>query len=282
MEWIENKSILTPTSGFLGRGYTHSLNAYSGCAFAGTTCGLFCYAQHNHWITEGRPWGFYGAKKNTITCYRAEYDRIKRPRRGEPKPLKIYMSSSTDPYVPQEKQLGLTRSLLDEMVERPPDVLVVQTHTTLIERDLDVIQSVAQRCQVWVSITVETDRDELPAGFARPASLPSQRLETLKRFRGRGISTQATVSPLMPLANPEAFAVRLDQVCDRVILDHFLIGDGSKNGLRTKRTGFIDLLDAAGFGEWARLEKLWEIRNVMTAILGEARVLVSCEGFNAV
>ena len=62
-----------------------------------------------------------------------------------------------------------------------------------------------------------------------------------------------------------------------MILDHFLVGDGSKNGLRTKRTGFIELLDAAGFGEWARLEKLWEIRNVMTNVLGEARVLVRYE-----
>ena len=209
---------------------------------------MFCYAQHNNWITEGRPWGFYGAKKNVVPCYRAEYDRIKRPRRGEPKPLKIFMSSSTDPYIPQEKRLGLTRSLLEEMVDRPPDVLVLQTHTTLIERDFDVIESVAERSRVWVSITVETDRDESPPGFPRPASLPSRRLETLKRFRARGISTQATVSPLMPLANPEAFAVRLDEACDRVILDHFLLGDGSKNGLRTKRTGFIELLS----GRWLR------------------------------
>src|SRR4051812_3984197 len=155
MEWIENKSILTPTSGFLGSGYTHSINAYSGCAFAATTCGVFCYAQHNHWITGGRPWGLYGAKKNVVPCYRAEYDRIKRPRRGKPKPLKIYMSSSTDPYIPQEKGLRLTRSLLGEMVERPPDVLVIQTHATLIERDLDVIEAVARRCRVWVSLTVE-------------------------------------------------------------------------------------------------------------------------------
>ena len=171
------------------------------CVRGDDLAGAFCYAQHNNWITEGRPWGFYGAKKNAVPCYRAEYDRIKRPRRGEPKPLKVYMSSSTDPYIPQEMRLGLTRSLLEEMVERPPDVLVVQTHTTLIERDFDVIESVAERSRVWVSITVETDMDKLPPGVFLPLTdLPSRRLETLKRFRGRGIATQAAVSPLMPLA----------------------------------------------------------------------------------
>ena len=67
-----------------------------------------------------------------------------------------------------------------------------------------------------------------------------------------------------------------------MILDHYLIGDGSKNGLRTKRTGFAELLVAAGFAEWNRLEKLWEVRDVMVGVLGSDRVLVSCEGFNAV
>jgi hypothetical protein len=65
-----------------------------------------------------------------------------------------------------------------------------------------------------------------------------------------------------------------------VILDHYLIGDGSKNGLRTRRTRFADMLDAAGYGEWNRLEKLWEVRDVMAETLGEDRVLLSCEGFN--
>src|SRR5689334_14645593 len=64
--WIENKSILTPTSGFLASGYTHTINPYVGCAFARSTCGTFCYAQHNQWITQGRPWGLFGAKRHLI------------------------------------------------------------------------------------------------------------------------------------------------------------------------------------------------------------------------
>jgi DNA repair photolyase len=62
---------------------------------------------------------------------------------------------------------------------------------------------------------------------ARP---PARRLETLHRFRSHSILTQAMLSPLMSLADPEAFARRLDAACDRVIVDHYLMGDSSRKG----------------------------------------------------
>jgi hypothetical protein len=194
--------------------------------------------------------------------------------------LRVYMASSTDPYVPQEKKLGLTRSILEEMQIRPPDVLVIQTHSTLINRDLDLIQSLSKLCELWVSITCETDMDPVP-GFPPHASRPAKRLETLRRFRENGVPTQATISPLMPLANPETFASALDASCDRVTIDHYLLGDGT-HGARTKRTNFLHLLEQAGFGEWSRLEKMWEVRDLLSHVLGDSRVLVSVEGFNAV
>jgi hypothetical protein len=191
------------------------------------------------------------------------------------------MSSNTDPYLPQEKRLRLTWSILDEMRERPADVFVVQSHHTLVDRDIDLLADLSQRCELWISLTVETDMDPVP-GFPPHASPPARRLQTLRRFRARGILTQATVSPLLPVANPKAFAYQLDQVCDRVILDHYLIGDGSPNGWRTKKTPFANQLEHAGFGAWNELTKFWEIREMFTGVLGEGRVLIGCEGFNAV
>jgi DNA repair photolyase len=281
MQLLENASILTPTSGFLGTGYTHTINVYQGCAFAGSLCGTYCYAQHNRWITKGRSWGLYGAKRHVPDAYRRDYDRIKRPKRGASKPLRIYMSSSTDPYLPQEKTLRLTWSLLDEMRERPPDVLVVQSHHTMVERDIDLIAELAPKCELWVSLTVETDMDPVP-GFPPHTCAPARRLETLRTFRTRGIRTQATVSPLLPLANPAWFADQLNAACDRVILDHYLIGDGSPNGWRTRRTTLIERLEQGGFGAWTSLSKLWEIRDQLAGVLGQERVLVSSDGFNAV
>jgi DNA repair photolyase len=277
---IDNKSILTPTGGFLASGYTHSLNPYLGCGFAGAVCGIFCYAQHQQWITRGRSWGLYGAKANIREAYRRDYDKLKRPRRGEPRPLRIFLASSTDPYLPHEQRLGLTRAILEEMQRRPPDVLVLQTHTTLIRRDLDLIRTLAALCELWVSITVETDMERVP-GFPPHASSPAKRLETLKYFREAGVPTQAAISPLLPLAEPRTFVRCLDVACDRVILDHYLLGDGS-HGARTRRTDFLQRLERAGFTEWIGLEKFWEMRDLLASVLGVERVLVSAEGFNAV
>jgi DNA repair photolyase len=281
MTVIDSKTILTPTSGFLADGYTHTINAYSGCAFAKALCGTFCYAQHNRWITKGRPWGWFGAKQHAAELYCRDYDRLKRASRRSPQALRICMSSSTDPYLPPEYSLRLTRSLLEEMQGRPPDTLVIQTHAVLIRRDLALIQALSQHCELWVSITVETDMENIP-GFPPHASSPTKRIAVLKEFRDAGVQTQAAISPLLPIADPEVFAQHLDAACSRVIIDHYLLGDGSRNGLRTKRTNFIELLEQAGFGEWTSIEKLWEVRDVLCRHLGVNRVLVSRGGFNAV
>jgi DNA repair photolyase len=271
---IENKTILTATGGFLGEGFTHTINLSHGCPFAGSLCGLYCYAQHNPWVTRGRPWGLYGYKRHVRTAYCRQYDA----HRG--RPLRIFMSSSSDPYAPQEVRLRLTQGLLDAMQDRPPDVLLIQTRSPLVARDLPLIGVLARRCELWLSVTVETDRDRIP-GFPGHATPIRKRLAALRAFRAAGVPTQAAVSPLLPLADPEAFARELGQACDRVILDHYLLGDGSQ-GLRTRRTGFPEMLEAAGFGAWNDLDKFWEVKAGFDRVLGPGRVLVSSEGFNSV
>jgi hypothetical protein len=212
--------------------------------------------------------------------YRCEYDALKRPRRGEPRPLRIFISSSSDPYAPQEVRLRLTRGLLEEMLDRPPDVLVIQTRSPLAVRDLSLIRGLAQRCELWISVTAETDRDRLP-GFPNHATPVTKRIAALRAFREAGVMTTAAVSPLLPPADPEAFARDLGTEYDRVILDHYLLGDGS-HGLRTRRTDFPRMLERAGFGEWNDLAKFWEVKAVFDRVLGSRRVLVKADGFNSV
>ena len=45
-----------------------------------------------------------------------------------------------------------------------------------------------------------------------------------------------TVSPLLPIEDPDTFFRRLSEVADAVVLDHFIQGDGSPTGARTLRT----------------------------------------------
>src|SRR3954471_21423477 len=181
---IDNKTILTATGGFLGDGFTHTLNVSQGCAFARAACGVYCYAQHSPWITRGRPWGLYGFKKHAALAYRKDYDRIKHPRRGQPGPLRVYMSSMCDPWQPQEKRLGITRSLLEAMQTRVPDVLVLQTRSPLALRDIDLVAALATRCELWLSMTVETDIEDARSLGLPPHATPiRRRVEALRALR---------------------------------------------------------------------------------------------------
>ncbi|RMG09558.1 MAG: radical SAM protein [Planctomycetota bacterium] len=275
---VENRGILTPTGGYLARGFTHTLNPYLGCSFAGGLCGRFCYAQHNPFVVRGRPWGLYAAKGAVRAPYLAERGRAARPRRGPPRPVRIYMSSSTDPYLPQERELRRTREALEAMLEHPPDALVLQTRSPLALRDLPLLAELAARCRFLLSVTVETDLDPVP-GLPPHATPIAARLELLAAFREEGLRTQAAVAPLLPLGDPWAFARRLGEVCERVVLDHYLLGDGSE-GRRTARTDFPALLEAAGYGAWCTLEPYGRFAATLREVLGAERVLLGCEGFN--
>jgi DNA repair photolyase len=278
---IDNKTILSATGGYLADGFTHSLNISQGCSFAHSACGVYCYVKGLPYVTKGRPWGLYGFKKDVRDAYRRDFDRVKRPTRGAPKPLRVYMSPSCDPYQPQEARLRLTRALLEEMQARTPDVLVVQTRSPLAARDIDLLVPLMSRCEVWLSMTVETDMERVP-GLPPHATPIPRRVEALRAFRAAGVPTQGAVSPLLPLADPEGFAGLLCEACDRVVIDHWLIGDGSRDGARTRRTPFPALLELAGFGEWNHLAKFEEVKAVFERVLGADRVRVSTAGFNAV
>ena len=45
-----------------------------------------------------------------------------------------------------------------------------------------------------------------------------------------------TVAPLLPIADPDAFFARIAVAADAVVLDHYIGGDGSPDGSRTRRT----------------------------------------------
>ncbi|MGH7255823.1 MAG: hypothetical protein ACREI3_08605, partial [Nitrospirales bacterium] len=107
---ISTQSILNPTGGFLKEGFTHTINLYRGCALGNSLCGLYCYAQWNPYHTLGRAWGsFLDVKSGAAEAYRTQYERLKGPRAGQPKPLDIFMSSVTEPYPPQERTARRTR-----------------------------------------------------------------------------------------------------------------------------------------------------------------------------
>jgi DNA repair photolyase len=281
---IPTRTILNPTGGYLGEGFTHTVNLYRGCALGNSLCGLYCYAQWNPHHTLGRAWGsFLDVKTGVVEAYRAQYDRLKQPRTGPPKPLRVFMSSVTEPYPPQERAARRTRRLLEAMIERPPELLVLQSHTTLAVDDLALLQELHRKCQLQVNITIETDKASLPPPFARHAFAPAERIGALRTLREAGLCTVAAVSPLLPLDDPHRFARELERAAERVVLDHYLLGDGSREGQRTKQTRLPMLLERAGWTAWTSLARFEEIVAIFREVFGrDERVGVSRAGFNRV
>ena len=284
-------SLVNRTGGFLA-GFTHTINPYHGCSLGKTLCGMPDYAPESARVRgERRDWGEYlDVKVNAPEAYQADHDRI---RRSSSPSLRVFMSSVTDPYLPQERRYRITRGILEAMLGRPPDLLALQTHTPNPLWDADLLVRLSRLTPLSVQISVETDREVMGPPFRPHAYTVARRLEALRELTRMGLETVGVVSPLWPLDDVEGFARRLSDACAFVVLDHYLLGDGSPGGARTRKrlvmidraqgadATFPELLERAGFGEWTRLETFHGVVEVFRRVLGPERVGVSKEGFHA-
>ncbi len=231
------KSILTRTSGYLADVCSHSLQPYRGCSFGRSLCGVGCYVQHNGWLTRGAAWGsFLEARVNAAEAYLEGVERERRWARRSRGGFAVFLSSSTDPFVPQERRLGVTRSVLEAMLVEPPDTLVLQTHSARVAEQRELVCALAERCSLRVHVSIESDVDRLP-GLPPPASSVAERMAAARVLHDAGVFVVVTVSPLLPIRDPGRFFDRVAEAADAVVIDHFIGGDGTSDGSRTSRTG---------------------------------------------
>jgi len=249
------------------RGVTHTLNPFIGCPIGWSQCGEACYAQHFLvWRKRGHTRDEWGrtvyVKKNAPSLYIKEVQT-----RSGKNAIGIFASSVTEPLPPQPEARAITRELLEAMVEFPPGRgLIIQTHTSYAASPeiVEVLVELSKRTSVLVSISVETNRDNI-RGLGKPCCSIDKRLNAFEVLSSHNIATQASISPIMP-CDPEEFAQTL-RLCGawRVILDHWEIGDGSK-GSRTESTGVPQRLKDNGYNaKWFSAEVLDELEPIFRA-----------------
>ncbi|MGC9049943.1 SPL family radical SAM protein [Pyrobaculum sp.] len=165
--------------------FKYGLNPYTGC---GHGC-LYCY------ITSYIPDAFSPRpKEGLLEKVRRDLEKI--PRGGV-----VALSNSSDPYTPPEARLGLTRRVLEALLERGYRVLIV-TKSPLVLRDLDILQR--HRGRAAVQITITTLREDLAAALEPRAPRPAGRLEAVRRLSAAGIPVSVRLDPLVPLLNDDA------------------------------------------------------------------------------
>ncbi len=191
------REVLTKATGFMDA-YDFTLNPYSGCSFG---C-AYCYAAFFSRDVERRDsWGYWvSVKENAV-------DLLARRKAGALDGKLIYMSSVTDPYQPVERELGLTRRLLEIMAQRHKPRLVVQTRSPDVVRDCDLFRQIETNGgRVQVNMTVTTDDEDIRRTFEPFCPANPVRLPAIGQVQAAGVNACITMTPLLLVSSPYAFA----------------------------------------------------------------------------
>ena len=122
----------------------------------------------------------------------------------------IYMSSVTDPYQPVERELKLTRRLLEVMADGHKPKLVVQTRSPDVTRDSDLFHRIEDNGgRVQVNMTVTTDDEDIRRAFEPFCPSNPVRLDAITEVNESGLDACITMTPLLLVSSPYDFADRL-------------------------------------------------------------------------
>ena len=110
----------------------------------------------------------------------------------------ITLGANTDPYQPLEKQLRVTRDVL-EVLERTSHPVSIVTKSTLILRDLELLAGMARRGLVQTHVSITSLDRELKRRMEPRAASPQARLEVVRQLSSAGIPVSVLVAPVIPV-----------------------------------------------------------------------------------
>ncbi len=175
----------------------YSVNPYKGCSF---NC-LYCYTLGSRY-GQAEP-GRVVIKANSPDILRKELSRRARKEQFG----FIAISSSTEPYMKIEENLGLTREILKIIKEfRFP--VVILTKSTLVQRDFDLIREIGEKAILppdtcarngaYLVVSISTLDEKLAKELEPGAPSPLERLEIVEMAKNSGISAGVAFIPVLP------------------------------------------------------------------------------------
>ena len=168
-----------------------TINAYRGCSHACT----YCFARPTHeYLGLGIGEDFERrivVKVNAVDRLDAE---LRSPRwHKDP----VAMGTNTDPYQKAEAKYHLTRGIVD-LLGRHGNPFSILTKSTLVLRDLSLLEKAARRTEVRVNLSVGT-LDRQVWKMSEPGTPPPERrLEAVRRLNEAGIACGVLVAPVLP------------------------------------------------------------------------------------
>jgi DNA repair photolyase len=116
------------------------------------------------------------------------------------KPQPIMLSGNTDCYQPVERDLEITRRILQTCLKYKHPVSII-TKNALIKRDLDVLKALAEHNLVHVMISVTGTDEKLRQALEPRTSTYISRIDTLMTLAEHGIPCGVMVAPIIPGLN---------------------------------------------------------------------------------
>lgn len=112
----------------------------------------------------------------------------------------IGTGAMSDPYLPLERELRLTRRCL-ELIDAYGFGLSIQTKSDLILRDLDLLKSINRKTKCVVQMTLTTYDEALCRILEPHVCTTARRIEVLKQMQEAGIPTIVWLTPILPFLN---------------------------------------------------------------------------------
>lgn len=181
----------------------YSVNPYVGCTHG---C-RYCYASFMKRFTgHQEPWGNFLEVKM--------WPEIRNPEKYAGREL--FISSVTDPYLPQEEQYGRTHALLEQLKGSGARISI-STKSDLILRDLDLIRTFPQARVSW---SINTLDESFREDMGNAVSI-ERRLAAMEIFHRAGIRTTCFVSPIFPgITDVKAIIRRVKGQCNLIWLEN--------------------------------------------------------------
>ncbi|OLA96102.1 MAG: hypothetical protein AUH20_04450 [Candidatus Rokubacteria bacterium 13_2_20CM_69_15_2] len=167
-------------------------NPYRGCEMA---C-RYCFARYTHeFLGHNESEAFERRIYVKLTDPGSLVAELKRARRSG---LLVALGTATDPYQPAESKFEVTRRVLEGAVKVPGVRLSITTKSTLVRRDLVLLQEIAARSEIAVNFSITTLDEALARRLEPRAPRPDLRFEAMRALAAGGILTRLFIMPVLP------------------------------------------------------------------------------------
>lgn len=184
MEYVPAKTIVTKTKDTRWFGIDYNMNIYRGCCHG---C-IYCDSRSDCYQIDD--FDTVKAKEHALQIIRDDLRR-------KVKTGVVGTGAMSDPYNPFEREMNLTRHAL-ELIDAFGFGAAIATKSTLLERDIDILESIKEHSPVICKITITTADDGMAKKIEPHVAPSSERFQMLEHLSSHGIFAGILLMPVLP------------------------------------------------------------------------------------